>query len=376
MSRSIRKKVSIVVSRIILLLIFLCIAVLFGTFIVHKIICVSDKYKLDKEGLANSVSAGDYDLNVSITGNRDGRYTLVGMAGFGSDDFSVTMQPLTKHLSDDNKIIMIDRAGYGLSDDTREPQTVEQIVGDYRQVLRNAGEKAPYVLIAHSIAGVYATYWVSRYPDEIEGIVFLDSTQLSDGTFSDEGQSGLSERVNILKCKAGLYRWSGSRHPDTLPDIYTAKQQKLSSALNRYRLKTFAQLSEDDLDARNCQIVWENISATDVPKVYICSSWGMTSRDDVREHCEFVNSLRKKSGESLLRYSDENADEKIARYNDVRQTVLQPYLDRLGNCELVLVPGDHNIYKQKPDECAQLITGFLDTLSKQQKQSCCQVIKP
>jgi pimeloyl-ACP methyl ester carboxylesterase len=91
-----------------------------------------------------------------------------------SVDFAVTVKPFMERFSDENKIVVIDRAGYGMSDDTKIPQTVEQIVSDYRTVLKNSGCEAPYILVAHSLGGDYATYWENTYPDEIEGVVYFD----------------------------------------------------------------------------------------------------------------------------------------------------------------------------------------------------------
>ena len=37
-------------------------------------------------------------------------------------------------------------------------------VEDYRKALKNSGVEGPYILMPHSIGGVYATYWCSQYP--------------------------------------------------------------------------------------------------------------------------------------------------------------------------------------------------------------------
>ena len=75
---------------------------------------------------------------------------------------------MTKSIEEDNQLIFIDRAGYGFSEDTKTDRTVEQIVEDYRTVLKNMGEEGPYILLAHSISGLYVSYWQNKYPDEIE----------------------------------------------------------------------------------------------------------------------------------------------------------------------------------------------------------------
>lgn len=96
---------------------------------------------------------------------------------------------MTAALETDNRVVFIDRAGYGFSDDTDHEMTTESIVEDYRKALQNAGIKAPYILMPHSIGGAYANYWSSKYPDEIEAVVFVDGTQLNEHTFDDEPES-------------------------------------------------------------------------------------------------------------------------------------------------------------------------------------------
>lgn len=45
---------------------------------------------------------------------------------------------------------------------------------------------------------------------------------------------------------------------------------------------------------------------------------------------------------------------------NLRDTELQPYFDKMGNCELVLLQGIHCIYDRRPDDVAGIISGFLD----------------
>lgn len=42
------------------------------------------------------------------------------------------------------------------------------------------------------------------------------------------------------------------------------------------------------------------------------------------------------------------------------ESELQPYLDKIGNCELVLLPGIHCIYDRRPDDVADIIRDFLE----------------
>lgn len=41
---------------------------------------------------------------------------------------------------------------------------------------------------------------------------------------------------------------------------------------------------------------------------------------------------------------------------------LMPYIEKMGNCELICLGGDHMIYEQKPIECGEMIKNFIDGL--------------
>ena len=68
-----------------------------------------------------------------------------------------------------------DRAGFGWSDPPDRPVTGLAVTDDLRALLRNAGAEGPFVLVGHSIGGFYATLYADRFPDEVAGLVLVDS---------------------------------------------------------------------------------------------------------------------------------------------------------------------------------------------------------
>ena len=61
-------------------------------------------------------------------------------------------------------------------------------------------------------------------------------------------------------------------------------------------------------------------------------------------------------------YDDATAQAILERMDELRRTVIQPYADKMGSCRIVLLPGEHTIYIQKPDACGTIIRDFLDEL--------------
>ena len=352
-----------------ILLILLSILILFFVvlFIVHKMLSVQEYNQLDEAGYVNSVSAGEYNLNVSKYGNENGNHTLVAMSGMGVQDYSVMLRNVTDSLADDNEIVFVDRAGYGLSDDTDIEQTTQRIVEDYRTALKNAGCEGPYVLLPHSLGGVYATYWESMYPEEIEGVVFIDTTELQEGViFDDIEKSGLWNRIEIFGCNVGMQRLLYDNY--ILPPSVNASEEQatLSKSLYIRSMTSNAALSENDLINDNCKTAYDNIVTNDIPKVYISAS-SFTETEQFSEYAEYVNERLIRGGsEAIFDTSGEEfvtlAEKTIEAVEERNETILFPYFEKLGNCDYKAVPGDHYIYEQKPEECLQIISEFLDTL--------------
>jgi len=85
------------------------------------------------------------------------------------------------------RVFIYDRAGLGGSsrilpqgvDQSARPpgpRTSRQIVKDLRDLLRKAGASAPYVLVGHSFGGLNVRLYASEHPDEVVGIVLIDSS--------------------------------------------------------------------------------------------------------------------------------------------------------------------------------------------------------
>lgn len=349
------------------------VVLLAGVFTNHSIKSSRELQKLKALGYYNPVSVGDYSLNVAVFGNPEGSHRIIGLAGLGSGDFSVAMRQMTSTLEKDNQIIFVDRAGYGFSDDTKKEMTLSYIVEDYRKALKNAGIKAPYILMPHSIGGAYATYWVSRYPEEIEAIVFVDGSELSADAFSDEPM----ERVDLWDHflaglgKLGFSRLVLRKYFYHYPDNYSEEEQELADALMYRTLDSIAPVSESAYLAENAQEAFGGIITNDVPKLYLCASWGFEDKDTYLEYCNWVRrqiEINHLKTDFAKKTPEEEVIAKVLeQYKELRETIIYPYAELMGNCEIKLLGGDHMIYEQKPEDCGRVVKEFIESRLRDRK---------
>ena len=362
------KKSVKMIGKVLLALIAIILLFTIITIIVHTVRSKNEIELLKEKGYYNLVSVGEYSLNVAEFGNANGDYTIVGMAGLGSGDFSVSMRQMTSCLEEENRLVFVDRAGYGFSDDTENEMTLEYIVEDYRKALKNAGIEAPYILMGHSIGGAYANYWVSNYPEEIKAVIFVDGSQLSSDAFADEpiDEIDVGDRVLAFLAKAGFSRYVLRDYFYHFPDNYSEEEQYLGDALALMTLDSIATLSENKNLAKNTQDAFNGIVTNDIPKMYICASWGFETKEDVIEYNKWINRQIEINNLDIeprrLEYDDEEMKDILDNFEEGRQNVIYPYAEKMGNCEIVCIGGDHMIYEQKPEECGAIIKDFIDGL--------------
>ena len=361
------QKASKISGRILIILLIILLLFTPTTFIIHRVKTNQEISLLKEKGYYNPVSVGDYSLNIAKFGNENGDHTIVSLAGLGMGDYSVAEWQMTSVLEKDNLVVFIDRAGYGFSDDTDHEMTTEYIVEDYRKALQNAGIEAPYTLMPHSIGGAYANYWSSKYPDEIEAVVFVDGSQLCEDVFDDEPEStvGFNDKALVFLAKLGFSRYALRQNYYLLPDNYSEEEQRLCDALELMTEDSIAPVSESCLLPQNGQTGWNRIITNDIPKLYICASWGLQTKEEFREYLKWFSALKEKNGLKAPDsdgVSDERIQEQLERLEELRQEIIYPYAEKMGNCEVVLLGGDHMIYEQKAEECGELIKSFVDGL--------------
>ena len=140
---------------------------------------------------------GGHRLHLNCTGT--GSPTVVLEHGLGAT--SAGWARITTELSQTTRVCTYDRAGQGWSDDVDTPQDGLAIAADLHTLLARADESGPYVLVGHSAGGPYVMTYAAQYPDEVAGMVLLDSMSPYEFTdlpgFATE-QSMMSRGLGVL----------------------------------------------------------------------------------------------------------------------------------------------------------------------------------
>ena len=125
-------------------------------------------------GQQRLISIGERRLSINCGGQRTDDTTVVLMPGGGepASDWA-KVQPKVATFA---RVCSYDPAGSGNSDNTAEPQSADEFVDDLHALLKAASESKPFVLVANSLAGIFARRFATRFPDEVAGFVFVDSS--------------------------------------------------------------------------------------------------------------------------------------------------------------------------------------------------------
>jgi len=118
------------------------------------------------------IDVGGHRLHLSCTGA--GTPTVVLEPGAGG--MSSTLGWITPAVARDTRVCVYDRAGRGWSEPADSAQDGAQIVTDLHTLLQRGHVPGPYVLAGHSFGGLYVLTFAARYPDEVAGMVLVDST--------------------------------------------------------------------------------------------------------------------------------------------------------------------------------------------------------
>ena len=172
MKESNTKKIKLdkTVGRFFLLLIIFILLILGACYINNRI--QLRKEEAIYKPVGQQVTVNGHKMNVYTEGK--GEKTLVFMSGSGTTSPVFDFMSLDSLLSESFKVVVVEKAGYGFSEDSNISRDIDTMLSETRQALNLARVQGPYVLCPHSMSGIEAIYWAQKYPQEVHAIIGLD----------------------------------------------------------------------------------------------------------------------------------------------------------------------------------------------------------
>lgn len=144
------------------------------------------------------------NMCVNIKGK--GKQVIVILPGYGSISPVLEFAPLADKLKDDYTVITVEPFGYGLSNVTNKERTIENITQEIHTLLYQLGYKK-YILMAHSLSGLYSIYYANQYPKEVEAFIGIDSSVPKQALYDEPAKKMIGQyKFQRFLCDIGIIR--------------------------------------------------------------------------------------------------------------------------------------------------------------------------
>lgn len=200
-----------------------------GTFGFHQL-------SLQKESklfmpIGKKVVVNGHQMNVYIKG--EGSETIVFLSGAGIASPILDFKNLTDSLSKKYKVVVVERAGYGFSEDSDQSRDVMTVFSETRQALSQAEVSGPYVIVSHSMASLESLAWQEKYPNEVRALIGLDWALPA--SYKDLKEHPTLMTLAYWTSKIGLLRY--------FPESFYIKNPTLTETeRQQYKLLAYKQL--------------------------------------------------------------------------------------------------------------------------------------
>ena len=252
-----------------LVLLSFLILFLVGTFIFHRISLEKEQASLTPMG--KTVLVNGHKINVYVEG--DGPETIVFLSGAGIASPILDFKNVSDSLSKKYKVVIMERAGYGYSEDSNQSRDVMEVLSETRQALSQANISGPFIILSHSMASLESLAWQEKYPDEVKALVGLDWALPASYEDLKDNQTLLT--VAYWTSKIGLLRYFPESFYIKNPTLTETERQQYK-LLAYKQLMSQAMLHESQTVKENAKRVPSNINPK-IPALLMVSNGDGTS---------------------------------------------------------------------------------------------------
>lgn len=234
------------------------------TFVFHQFSLRNESKLLTPIG--KEVTVNGHQMNVYIKG--EGSETIVFLSGAGIASPILDFKNLSDSLSQKYKVVVVERAGYGFSEDSDRSRDVMEVLSETRQALAQAHVSGPYVIISHSMASLESLAWQEKYPSEVKALIGLDWALPASYEDLKDNQALLT--VAYWSSKIGLLRYFPESFYIKNPTLTETERQQYK-LLAYKQLMSQAMLHESRLAKENAKKVRSSINPK-IPALLLVSN--------------------------------------------------------------------------------------------------------
>lgn len=248
------KKIRSKFLKVIFIIVAVIVLFIIVSFVRHKICSFRERKLLTPLGKIVEVNGH----NMSVYTEGEGDKTLVFLSGGGTCSPILDFKSLYSLLSNEYKIAVVEKFGYGFSDVVDEQRDIDTMLSETRMALEKAGIEGPYVLCPHSMSGLEALYWAQKYPEEVEAIIGLD---MAVPAYYDEMRISIPiTKLGQYGAALGITRWIPSLAESDAIKIGTLSEEEkeIYRAVFYQRTATVTMIDEVKAVKDNAKTVKEN----------------------------------------------------------------------------------------------------------------------
>ncbi|MEZ5456553.1 MAG: alpha/beta fold hydrolase [Lysobacteraceae bacterium] len=202
--------------------------------------------------IAVPAKAGETSIHWSVLVG-PGDATVVLQSGLGDGESS--WRRLRKTLAEQARVFSYDRPGYGKSASVSGSRSPCDIADELHRLLTDAGLQPPYVLVGHSLGGLYQHAFAQRYPDEVAALVLIDATPPGHGARLQERMPKLYALASNAAGLSGAGR-EEFRDQDVCMDASSSVAQTTASSA-RFPVRILMRSDYSILERGEFRRLWE-----------------------------------------------------------------------------------------------------------------------
>jgi len=174
------------------------------------------------------VDVGGHRLHLHSIGKRTSLPTVVLEAGLGS--FSSQWGWIQPQVAKFTQVVAYDRAGLGWSESSNQPPDAQNVAVQLHKALHDAGIPAPYILVGHSLGGIHVRMFANLYPDEVAGVVLVDTMEGVWERLPKESRQETAKFQQTVKLMPLLAQFGALRFINPYPQLQDLPQKQAAEA--------------------------------------------------------------------------------------------------------------------------------------------------